>query len=86
MGIADSGNPNTCNRDDTVEIIDYLGRKLTGIDSIDCALNSTMTDGNERSVLLTSDIAGWESPTKRAVIDILFQPSVQIYLVGNSDG
>ena len=72
--------------DDTVEIIDYLGRKLTGIDSIDCALNSTMTDGNERSVLLTSDIAGWESPTKRAVIDILFQPSVQIYLVGNSDG
>ena len=60
--------------DDTVEIVDYLGRKLTGIDSIDGALNSTMTHGNERSVLLTSDIAGWESPTKRAVIDILFQP------------
>jgi len=72
--------------DDTVEIIDYLGRNLTGIDSIDDALDSTMTDGNERSVLLTSETARWESPKKKAIIEILFQPSIQIYLVGNDDG
>ena len=72
--------------DDTVEIVDYLGRDLVGLDSIDAALDSTMTNGNERSVLLTSDTEGWASPTKKAVIDALFQPSVQIYLVGNDDG
>ena len=72
--------------DDEVEIIDYFGRNLTGINSIDAALDSTMTMGNEQSVLLTSETAGWESPTKKAIIEILFQPSVQIYLVGNDDG
>ncbi len=72
--------------DETVEIIDYLGRNLTGLDSIDDALDSTMTYGNQRSVLLTSEVAGWDSVTKTALIDILFQPSVQIYLVGNDDG
>lgn len=72
--------------DDTIEIIDYLGRNLTGIDSIDGALDSTMTYGNERSVLLTTEIGDWKSPAKKAIIDILFQPSVQIYLVGDGDG
>ena len=72
--------------DETVEIVDYLGRDLAGLDSINAALDSTMTYGNERSVLLTSETDGWDSPTKRAVINLLFQPSVQIYLVGNDDG
>jgi hypothetical protein len=72
--------------DETVEIIDYLGRNLTGLDSVNDALDSTMTHGNQRSVLLTSEVAGWDSATKKALIDILFQPSVQIYLVGNDDG
>ena len=72
--------------DDEVQIVDYLGRNLTGMESIDEALDSTMTLGNERSVLLTSDVAGWESPAKKKIIDTLFQPSVQIYLVGNNDG
>ena len=71
--------------DDKLEIIDFSGNYLTGLDSIDGALDSTMTDGNERSVLLTSETGGWTSPTKQAAIDILFQPSVQIYLVGQSD-
>lgn len=69
--------------DDDVEIVDYLGRNLTGTDSIDAALDSTMTRGNERSVLLTSETDGWETPTKKSVVEILFQPSVQIYLIGN---
>ena len=72
--------------DDTIEIIDYLGRNLIGLDSIDDALDSTMTYGNEQSVLLTSETDNWDSPDKKAVIDALFQPSVQIYLVGNGDG
>lgn len=72
--------------DDTVEIVDYFGQNLTGLDSIGRALDSTMTDGNEQSVLLTSEIAGWETPVKKAVLQALFQPSVQIYLVGNDDG
>ena len=73
-------------KDDNVEIIDYLGQNVTGAGSINAALDSTMTYGNERSVLLTSETAGWESPTKKSVIEILFQPSVQIYLIGNDDG
>ena len=72
--------------DDTVEIVDYLGHDLVGLDSIDAALDSAMTAGNERSVLLTSETDGWDSPTRKAVIDALFQPSVQIYLVGNDGG
>jgi len=72
-------------KDDNVEIIDYLGQNLTGADSITAALDSTMTKGNERSVLLTSETAGWKSPTRKSVIEILFQPSVQIYLVGKDD-
>lgn len=67
--------------DDTVEIIDYLGRKLVGVDSIESALDSTITYGNERSVLLASEVAGWETPTKRTAVELLFQPSVQIYIV-----
>ena len=72
--------------DDTVEIVDYFGINLTGLESIGDALDSTLTDGNERSVLLTAEVAGWDTDTKKALIDILFQPSVQIYLVGESDG
>lgn len=72
--------------DDTVEVIDYLGRNLTGLDSIDGALDSTITYGNERSVLLTSETDSWDSPNKKALIEVLFQPSVQLYLVGNGDG
>lgn len=69
--------------DEKVEIVDYFGKDLTRVDSIEAALDSTMTLGNERSVLLTAVTMGWDSPTKASVVEILFQPSVQIYLVAN---
>lgn len=71
--------------DETVEIVDFFGMEQVGVDSIDAAIASTCTDGNASSVLLTSETEGWDSPTKKAIIEILFQPSVQIYLVGKSD-
>ncbi|QDV26967.1 hypothetical protein [Aureliella helgolandensis] len=66
--------------EDTVHIVDYLGVASVGLGTIPDALNSTMTLGNERSVLLTSDTTGWETPTKQKVVEVLFQPSVQIYI------
>ena len=69
------------NADETVEVVNYVGTKAVGADTINDALDSTMTFGNARSVLLTSDNAGWETPMKRQVVTLLFQPSVQIYIV-----
>ena len=61
--------------------MNFFGVKSFGIETIEDARDSTMTDGNERSVLLTSEKAGWETPIKQKVVSLLFQPSVQIYIV-----
>ncbi len=66
---------------ETIEVYNCFGSKSVGLETINDALNSTMTYGNERSVLLTSDRAGWETPVKKKVVSLLFQPSVQIYIV-----
>src|SRR5262249_10185399 len=61
--------------------VDFFGERSVGTRTIRAALDSTMTEGNESSVLLTSDNAGWETPVKQAIVSLLFEPSVQIYIV-----
>ena len=68
------------NADETVEVVNFCGAKSVGPNTIHDALDSTLTVGNERSVLLTSDSRGWDSAVKLQVVSLLFDPSVQIYI------
>jgi len=63
-------------------IVDFFGQNLTGLGSIQDAIESTIAFGNQKSVLLTSETQGWKSPIKKKVVEIIFQPHVQVYLVG----
>ncbi len=65
-----------------------LGTKTTGLRSLEAARDTTLSflDGNPASVLMTSDTDGWDSPEKRQVIETLFEPAIQIFVVHQSDG
>jgi len=59
----------------------YMGAEKLGLDGLDAAMHTEIRLGNELSVLLTSDTDGWHETYKRKVIDKLFVPDVQIYVV-----
>ena len=68
-------------RDGTIRTTNYFGETHTGLQSVTAAIDGVPRFGNYVSVLLTSDSDGWDTPEKQCVIDVLFIPGVQIYVV-----
>lgn len=44
-------------------------------------LTKSLLDGNPGGVLVTSETSGWAMPRERAIIDCLFDSSIQIFVV-----
>jgi hypothetical protein len=72
------------NDDGTIETIDVLNETRPGIDGLKSALelSRSMQFGNPLSVLLASESGGWTEPYKSEIVYMLFQPSIQLYLIG----
>ena len=69
-------------RDGTVRTTDFFNDEHFGLDAIQQSIDSVPRWGNAVSVLLTSDTDGWDDlQEKRDVLNVLFTPSVQIYVV-----
>ncbi|MFK7769961.1 MAG: hypothetical protein AB8B55_22325 [Mariniblastus sp.] len=41
----------------------------------------SLLEGQPGNVLLTSDTNGWDSPEKRAIVELLFEPAIQLCVV-----
>jgi len=70
--------------DGAIETINVLNETGSGIEGLKSALELSrgMQFGNPLSVLLASESAGWTIPPKSEIVDMLFQPSIQIYVIG----
>ncbi len=70
--------------DGTLETIKVLDETRPGIDGLKSALelSRSMQYGNPLSVLLASESGGWTEPSKSEIVDMLFQPSIQLYVIG----
>ncbi len=70
--------------DGTIETTNVLNETGKGMEGLKAALelSRAMQDGNPLGALIASETAGWTSETKSAIINMLFQPSIQLYIVG----
>ena len=70
-----------------ITVVDFFGKQKHGWKSFLEAryLTHAMIGGNPGGVLMTSDTDGWDSPEKRMVVESLFEPAIQIFIV-NSQG
>ena len=70
-------------RDGAITVADQFGSKKTGRKAFNDAreLMDSMLMGNPGGVLITSETAGWAQPKKMALVDSLFEPSVQVFFV-----
>ena len=57
------------------------GATRLGLDGLESSMWTEPRMGNELSVLITSDTDKWAGTEKQQVIDMLFEPGVQIYSV-----
>jgi hypothetical protein len=66
-----------------IETVNFFGEKHSGMDGLKSALelSEAMQHGNPLSVLLTSETDGWQTKTKEQILGMLFQPSIQLYIV-----
>ena len=69
--------------ENNITVHDYFGKEATGMDGLNAALelSTAMLHGNPLSVLLTADADGWNTETNRKIIEKLFQPSIQLYVM-----
>jgi len=67
-----------------IHTVDFLDRSSTGMDGLNAALDLShaMQHGNPLSVLVASETSGWTNETKSKIIKLLFQPSIQLYVIG----
>ena len=70
-------------RNGTVTVTDSFGTTSTGQKSLEdaCEFMYSMLDGNPGGVLITSDTDGWEQQSELDLVDSLFEPAVQIFIV-----
>ncbi len=69
-------------RDGTIRTIDFYNKEHFGFDAIQKSIDGVPRWGNAVSVLLTSDTNGWNDlQQKREVLEVLFTPGIQIYVV-----
>ena len=73
------------NQQDAIQCVDFFGKDASGFSGLTESLDSIIAYGNPRSVLLTSESKGWNSETRRKVVDYLFQPSVQLFILEQVD-
>jgi hypothetical protein len=66
-----------------IETVDVLGEKRSGMAGLILALQTSqaMQWSNPLSVLLTSETDGWHGDDQRKILDLLFRPSIQLYMV-----
>lgn len=71
----------TANND--IETVNFFGKKQSGMDGLTSALklSEAMQHGNPLSVLLTSETDGWQTDKKNQIVETLFRPSIQLYIV-----
>ena len=68
-------------RDGSIRVVDSGGNESYGILALENAMINFPRWGGATGALMTSDTDGWQSPEKQQVIDRLFQPAWQIYVV-----
>lgn len=66
-----------------IQVLDSGTGKKSGLDGLLAAVrwSSDRLLGNPLSVLVTAEIDGWHTATQQQVLDILFRPSIQLYIV-----
>ena len=71
----------TANND--IETVNFFGEKQSGMDGLTQALQLSegMQYGNPLSVLLTSETDGWQTAKEQQILETLFRPSIQLYIV-----
>ena len=67
----------------TITVTDQFGTTSTGQKSLDDAreLMYSMLRGNPGGVLITSDTDGWGRRAELDLVDSLFEPAIQIFIV-----
>ena len=72
----------------TIETRDFFGKTSKGMDGLLAALElgHSMQYGNPLNVLVASTHGGWKTETESRIIELLFQPSIQLYIVGTAEG
>ena len=67
----------------TLVVTDQFGITSTGRKSFDDAreLMFSMLEGNPGGVLITSDTDEWDDQNELALVDSLFEPAIQIFIV-----
>jgi hypothetical protein len=73
----------TANND--IETVNFFGEKQPGMGGLTSALalSEAMQNGNPLSVLLTSETDGWQTDKKQQILERLFRPSIQLYIVAD---
>jgi hypothetical protein len=71
----------TANND--IETVNFFGEMQSGMRGLTSALELSegMQYGNPLSVLLTSETDGWQTDKKQQILERLFRPSIQLYIV-----
>jgi hypothetical protein len=66
-----------------IETVNFFGDKQSGMGGVKSALevSEAMQHGNPLSVLLTSETGGWQTEEKQQILEMLFRPSIQLYIV-----
>ena len=70
-------------KDGTIIVNGPLGDKTEGLRAVSKARDLALSflDGNPASVLMTSETNGWKSRQKNDVMEVLFDPAIQIYVI-----
>jgi hypothetical protein len=66
-----------------IETVNCFGEKQSGMDGLTSALalSESMLHGNPLSVLLTSETDGWQTDEKQQILQTLFRPWIQLYIL-----
>ena len=68
-------------RDGRIRVTDWGGNESFGIIALEDSMVNFPRWGGATNALMTSDTDGWATPEKKQVIERLFQPAWQIYVV-----
>ena len=68
-------------RDGGIRVVDSWQNGSYGIPALEQSMVNFPRWGGTTSVLITADTDGWDTPEKKQVIDRLFQPAWEIYVV-----
>ncbi len=68
-------------RDGRIRVTDWGQNESYGILALEDSMVNFPRWGGATNALMTSDTDGWDTPEKKQVVDRLFQPAWQIYVV-----